>query len=186
MAAILYERQIELAFEGKRFDDMRRWLLFDGGAYFSTIPGAPSTWTLTGWGGNTCTWLGVKPMNGQRRDNMRFRVADDFPINSDSNVDPLEAAGVQRCAALDYRNSNIDAQIAVLRDWYSNNLTRKRTLGDGRDANKVELTIRFQPQYYIIGLCNRAQTENPGLEQIIGWEDYNHRPNMGTFDPLAE
>ena len=61
MAAILYERQIEFAYEGKRFDDMRRWLLFDGGAV--AVPGAPSSWTLTGWGGNTCTWLGVKPMN---------------------------------------------------------------------------------------------------------------------------
>jgi hypothetical protein len=27
MSAILYERQIELAYEGKRFDDMRRWML---------------------------------------------------------------------------------------------------------------------------------------------------------------
>ena len=26
MSAILYERQIELAYEGKRFDDMRRWM----------------------------------------------------------------------------------------------------------------------------------------------------------------
>jgi hypothetical protein len=26
-AAILYERQIELAYEGKRFDDLRRWML---------------------------------------------------------------------------------------------------------------------------------------------------------------
>jgi hypothetical protein len=26
MAAIMYERQIELAYEGKRFDDMRRWM----------------------------------------------------------------------------------------------------------------------------------------------------------------
>ena len=31
MSAILYERQIEFAYEGKRFDDMRRWMLFDGG-----------------------------------------------------------------------------------------------------------------------------------------------------------
>ena len=74
MASILYERQIEFAYEGKRFDDMRRWLLFDGGVNFSQIPGAPATWTLSGWGGNTCTWLGFKPFNGQRRENLEFQV----------------------------------------------------------------------------------------------------------------
>ena len=77
MAAILYERQIEFAYEGKRFDDMRRWLLFDGGAHFNEIPGAPDSWTLTGWGGNTCRYLGFKEFNGQRRDNMLFRVNED-------------------------------------------------------------------------------------------------------------
>ncbi len=70
LAAILYERQIEFAFEGKRFDDMRRWLLFDGGTEFSKIGATP----LTGWGGNTCTYLGFKPFNGQRRNNMEFQV----------------------------------------------------------------------------------------------------------------
>ena len=46
VAAVLYERMIELAYEGKRFDDMRRWMLFDGGA---TLPeGAPSTWAVDG------------------------------------------------------------------------------------------------------------------------------------------
>ncbi len=74
MASILYERQIELAYEGKRFDDMRRWLLFDGGANFASIEGAPQSWILTGWGGNTCTYLGFKPFNGQRRENLEFRV----------------------------------------------------------------------------------------------------------------
>ena len=78
MAAILYERQIELAYEGKRFDDMRRWLLFDGGDKFSEVAGAPASWTLTGFGGNTCTWLGFKPLNGQRRENLEFRVKDDI------------------------------------------------------------------------------------------------------------
>ena len=70
MAAIIYERQIEFAYEGKRFDDMRRWLLFDGGTGFAAI-GAKA---LTGWGGNTCTYLGFKPFNGQRRGNLEFQV----------------------------------------------------------------------------------------------------------------
>lgn len=48
MAAILYERQIELAYEGKRFDDLRRWMLFDGGSELAD--GAPASWKLTGWG----------------------------------------------------------------------------------------------------------------------------------------
>ena len=30
ISQILYERQIEFAYEGKRFDDLRRWMLFDG------------------------------------------------------------------------------------------------------------------------------------------------------------
>ncbi len=70
MSSILYERQVEFAFEGKRFDDMRRWLLFDGGVNFQSIGATP----LTGWGGNTCTYLGFEPFNGQRRNNMEFQV----------------------------------------------------------------------------------------------------------------
>ena len=90
MSAILYERQIELAYEGKRFDDMRRWLLFDGGSKFSSISGAPSTWTLTGWGGNTCTWLGFKEFNGQRREAIEFRLADKYGIGTTQwDGDPL-------------------------------------------------------------------------------------------------
>lgn len=45
MSAVLYERQIELAYEGKRFDDLRRWMLFDGGT--GKVEGAPASWTLT-------------------------------------------------------------------------------------------------------------------------------------------
>ena len=74
MSAILYERQIELAFEGKRFDDMRRWLLFDGGTKFNEIEDCPQTWLLEGWNGNTCEWLGFTPFNGQRREGLQYRV----------------------------------------------------------------------------------------------------------------
>ena len=90
MSAILYERQIEFAYEGKRFDDLRRWMLFDGG---SQLPdGAPSTWQLTGWGGNTCTWLGFKPLNGQRRESIEFRTADKFGVGGTTyESDPIIA-----------------------------------------------------------------------------------------------
>lgn len=72
MAAVLYERQIELAYEGKRYDDLRRWMLFDGGV---NVPaGAPASWKLTGFGGNTCTWLGFAPLNGTRRETIEFRI----------------------------------------------------------------------------------------------------------------
>lgn len=72
MSAILYERQVEFAYEGKRFDDMRRWMLFDGGQ--GTVNGAPASWRLSGEITNTCQWLGVKPFNGQRRENMEFHT----------------------------------------------------------------------------------------------------------------
>ena len=59
--AILYERQVELAYEGKRFDDCHRWMLFDGGVKQAEIGG--ESWAPTGWGGNTCTYLGVTPLD---------------------------------------------------------------------------------------------------------------------------
>lgn len=90
LAAVLYERQIELAYEGKRFDDLRRWMLYDGGA--TEVSGAPASWKLTGWGGNTCTYLGFTPLNGQRRENMQFRVADSFGVGTDkAESDPIVA-----------------------------------------------------------------------------------------------
>ncbi len=54
-SAILYERQIELAYEGKRFDDMRRWMLWNDDF-------------------GTCTRLGVEPLNGKRRHGMFLAV----------------------------------------------------------------------------------------------------------------
>ncbi|MGN1375897.1 MAG: RagB/SusD family nutrient uptake outer membrane protein [Prevotella sp.] len=187
MSAILLERQIELAYEGKRFDDMRRWMLYDGGANVSEIEGAPSTWRLSGWGGNTCTWLGFTQFNGQRREKMEFRVADAYGVGSTTyDSDPLVKAGVTRCAPLDLRQ-DLSAQQTALKNWYSQYLVRKDNRGDGRDANLVDLTIHFYAKYYFLGLSSGAQTRNDSrLLQTIGWEDYNNGGANGTFDPLAE
>lgn len=186
MSAILYERMIELAYEGKRFDDMRRWLLFDGGTQFNTIEGCPQTWLLTGWGGNTCEWLGVKQFNGQRRENMEFRVQDQYGLGTTTVAgDPLVKAGVVRCEPIDYRKPLYE-QTLVLKDWYNKYLIRKDKKGDSYDSNENELKINFLPRYYFLGLASGPQSNNKGLPQMIGWGDYNNGGSNGTFDPLSE
>ena len=188
MSAVLYERMIELAYEGKRFHDLRRWLLFDGGAAFNTIEGAPATWTLTGWGGNTCTWLGITPMNDQRREAIEYRTADKYGVGSTTaNSDPLIKAGVERCAPLDLASTEttIADQLVTLKAWYTANLVYKQKKGDGYDSNKVPLSMKYLPRYYLFGFTQGALNNNTALPQTIGWEDTN-RGSMGTFDPLAE
>ena len=187
MAAILYERQIELAYEGKRFYDLRRWMLFDGGE--AKVPGAPSTWTLTGWGGNTCNYLGFEPLNGQRRENMEFRVqdkyngglgGDKFGSNGE-NPDPL--ADVARPAALDYRNT-LEPQVQALSEFYTTYLERATKKGDGYNSAHAALYMNFRPQYYFPGIGYSAMINTPSLEQTIGWSNAAKAGTAGTFDPL--
>ena len=78
---ILYERQVELAYEGNRYGDMHRWMLFDGGVGQGNIK---STWALTGFSGNTCNYLGVKPLNGTKRHQIVLYCLDA------STTDPTE------------------------------------------------------------------------------------------------
>ena len=149
MAAILYERQIELAYEGKRFDDMRRWLLFDGGAHFSEVPDAPASWKLTGFGGNTCTWLGFAPLNGQRRENLVFRVNSNhenglgkntMPGNGDWDglvkIDPLAISAMKEYGWTDDENTKDDVW-NKFRDWRSGYVV---------DLNKCTSTAQLDEQ----------------------------------------
>ena len=185
MSAILYERQIEFAYEGKRFDDMRRWMLFDGGA--NQPSGAPASWQMTGFGGNTCTWLGVTPFNGQRRERVEFRTGDQYDVGTAYwDGDPLVKAGVERPAGVDFRKADIDSQLSTLKDWYNTHLVTQYKNGDGQDSQHNLEYINFLPKYYFLGLSSGAQNSNVGLPQTIGWEDYNNGGAPGTFDPLAE
>ena len=185
MSAILYERQIEFAYEGKRFDDMRRWMLFDGGQ--GKVDGQPSTWQLTGWGGNTCTWLGFTPMNGQRRERVEFRTGNQFGVGTAYwDGDPLVRDGVERPAGVDFRKADIQTQLTTLKTWYNTNLVPQYKTGDGYDSQHNLEYINFRPKYYFLGLASGAQNNNKGLPQTIGWQDYNNGGANGTFDPLAE
>jgi SusD family. len=184
-AAILYERQVELAYEGKRFDDMRRWMLWDGGQGQATLN---ANWALTGFGGNTCTYLGVSPLNGTMRNGIEIRVADALGTSTSTTVtgfanDPIVKNSIARPTAL---NLMTDATIQVagnpidkLFTFYANYLTRKAYTVDA--AN-----VTFQPKYYFLGLRYSAQQMNVTLKQTIGWPDLENGNANGTFDPLAE
>jgi len=184
MSAILYERQIELAYEGKRFDDMRRWMLFDGGEGQAALH---SSWAVTGWGGNTCTWLGYKPLNGQRREKLQYRVADKYGLGTTLwDGDPLLKGGGVRPAGVNLKSATLSDDLAALKTWYQDNLAVKESKGDGHDSQHNDLFIKFQPQYYLLGFSDGVQNKNKQLEQTIGWGDYNKAGAPGTFDPLAE
>ncbi len=197
--AILYERQIELAYEGKRFDDMRRWMLFDGG---EVIPsGAPSSWKLTGFDGNTCKYLGVQKMNERGK---RFRIevyVKDILAKKENGADPFIASyeakedGDERTMRPDALSLNediissiddntiiTDAKVKGLVEFYRKYLQRKDLSVDGNDVSVVPT---FDAKYYFLGFKRSAQQMNSTLLQTVCWEDIV-RGGTGTFDPLAE
>lgn len=186
-SAILYERQVELAYEGKRAYDMRRWMLFDGGVGQGSLN---SNWALTGFGGNTCTYLGVTPMNNRGRRHRIELYVDGLGAPNDNN-DPLRNETRPTALTLNEEirteingdNETITNQtVADLYKFYNDNFKRKDISLDG---NTEGVEPYFQPRYYFFGLRQSAQQTNVTLHQTIGWEDYAHG-GMGTFDPLAE
>ena len=181
---MLYERQIELAYEGKAFDDMRRWMLFDGGT--ETFDGEPASWHLTGFNGNTCSYLGMTPLNGQRRHEIVIYTRTNADQNNDA--DPVidkrpKALSLTESLTYDDEAEEYGSNEAMnLADFYTAYLKRKDV---NADTNDEASGILFRPQYYFIGFRQSAMQTNPTLLQTVGWHDYSHG-KPGTFDPLAE
>lgn len=181
-AAILYERQIELAYEGKRFDDMRRWMLFDGGVGQGSLK---ASWTLTGFNGNTCSYLGVEPLNGTKRHSI-IMYAKDLAEKKDES-DPLsdkrpDAISPDMEITYDTTTHTYgDDKVKALAEFYDSYLERKDANLDGNDD---ALTVNYLPKYYFLGLKQNAMQQNVTLHQTIGWHDYN-RNAEGLFDPLS-
>ena len=175
---VLYERQIELAYEGKRFEDMRRWLLFDGGVGQAALS---PTWEVKGYGGDTWTFLGYKDAdrpNKYGKNHIIEMYAKELAAKDEDNgSDPILAAGINRPSPLDL-SKRADGEQALI-DFYTNNLERKDRLED----NNTDKVPTFQPFYYFLGLCYSAMYNDAALIQTIGWEDYSHGGD-GRYDPL--
>ncbi|MFL5739412.1 MAG: RagB/SusD family nutrient uptake outer membrane protein [Flavisolibacter sp.] len=158
--ACLYERRIELAYEGKRFWDIQRWLLYDGSS--SMNPSA-----------NTCAKLGIAPINGTNRTGYYWQA-----INYTSS-DPLTAA--DKNILIDPDNAaTFPAQIAKLKALYQAKFIMT-PLDQAMDRDgSTPVNILFKPNYYLSGLSSTVLSFNPWMKQSVGWLDYNGAP--GDFN----
>ncbi len=193
--AILYERMIELAYEGKRFDDCHRWMLFDGGAGQDAV--GNSSWIPVGWGGNTCTYLGVKPLNEIPLHKLEMYFDPSVYTGAKSaDADPFAALGISRPAALtlgeDFTTTTdavtgettyANARVKALADFYGRYLQRKDVSTMNLEEQTDVLPV-WSPNCYLMGLSEGDQNNNPNVMQTIGWASTSG--GMGVFDPLSD
>lgn len=167
--AVLYERRVELAYEGKRFWDVQRWMLYDDNA-------------VSGIVNNTCSKLGLTPINGTKRTGHYLQYKNAVPAPVPANSTPPDPLAAQRAllSGVDPDSANFAAQIAALEAFYNNNFVLADLITPLDNYNNVATHIDWKPNYYINGLQTGVLSYNPWLEQTIGWGDASG--SAGTFN----
>lgn len=158
--AVLYERRVELAYEGKRFWDVQRWMLYSDDAVSGII-------------NNTCTKLDIAPINGTQRTGHFLQYK-----NVGTSTDPLTSA--RTGISVDPDASDFATQIAALETFYNNNFVLADLITPLDNYNNAATYIDWKPNYYINGLNSGVLSYNPWLEQTVGWGDVSG--STGTFN----
>lgn len=157
--ACLYERRVELAYEGKRFWDIHRWLLYDG---TSSMSGSA----------NVCTKLGIAPINGTNRTGYYWQS------NTFTSSDPLTAT--DKSILIDPDAADFATQIAKLKALYKAKFVMTPLDAAMDKDGSTPVNILFKPNYYLSGLSSTVLSFNPWLKQTVGWLDYSGAP--GDFN----
>jgi len=167
--ACLYERAIELAYEGKRFYDIHRWMLYSD---------EPDDFGPN----NTCAYLGVEPLNGTRRTGL-YMIASPEGQAYYGTDDPLKDRRVELLDPDDA--STFPARMESLAEFYRNNQTYRLNI-TAMDKNGSDATvIDWKPKYYFLGLGSHAMQYNGEfLQQTMGWDDNDGNTKNSTFNPL--
>jgi starch-binding outer membrane protein, SusD/RagB family len=155
LEACLYERRVELAYEGKRFWDLQRWMLYDN----------------IQESGNSVQKLGLTPINGTKRTGYYWQART-------YGKDPLSNA--DRKIMIDPNAANFNEEIAKLKTVYQNYFVMTPLDQEWDRVNGEAVTILFRPNYYLSGLSATVLSNNPWLQQTRGWLDYSGA--SGTYD----
>lgn len=158
--ACLYERRVELAYEGKRFYDIQRWMLYSDDANLND---------------NTNAKLSIAPLNGTQRIGNYLHYKNG---TSAANTDPLATA--RAAISVDPDAANFQAQITALATFYTNNFVLRSPPTPMDAVNNVATNIDWKSNYYIMGLNLTVLSQNPWLTQTKGWNDASG--NSGTYD----
>jgi starch-binding outer membrane protein, SusD/RagB family len=156
--ACLYERRIELAYEGKRFWDIQRWMLYNDDAAA---------------GNNTCAKLGIAPINGTTRTGQHWQYK-----TSAGKDDPLLAA--RGTISIDPDAADFQTQLQALKAFVEANIVLSAPDKPMDNVNGTAVSINFRQNYYLSGIKDNVLSVNPWLKQTIGWNDYSG--GAGTFD----
>ena len=154
--AVLYERRIELAYEGKRYWDMQRWMLYDN----------------TDKSGNSVQKLGVQPLNGTHREGYYWQ-AKNF-----TDVDPLTPA--DRDILIDPEAADFHEQLDKLKAVYKAHFVMTPLDKPWDQVNNTAIDINFRPNYYLSGIPSNVLGTNNWIEQNEGWLDFSGA--AGNFD----
>jgi hypothetical protein len=163
--AVLYERQVELAYEGKRFWDMQRWMLFnDGGDEAITA-------------NSTCNKIGVDPLAGGARRGYFLKYTGMVSGSSD----PIAEGDL---AAADPNSDNFQNQLEDLAAWYDANFEEAELTSYMDQYLQEENIFTWNNNYYVSGFRSNLLTQNDWLKQTKGWGDASG--SAGTFDFRTE
>ncbi len=160
--ACLYERRVELAYEGKRYWDVQRWMLYNDDVAA---------------GNTTCVKLGVTPINGTARTGRYWQYNTTAP----NSTDPLLATRKTILCDPDASAATFATQLNNLKTYFDANL---KVVGTDqpmdKDGSGLPVFINFRQNYYVSGLNASVLSLNPWLLQTNGWNDYSGVP--GTYD----
>lgn len=168
-AAVLNERKIEFAYEGKRYYDLRRWMLFDDSA-------------------GTTTRLGIAPLNGTRRtayyivakktDGTNYYGSTDQFVANSAGVAPIVNREPTFPYTIPSTGKNPGTVIANQSDYLDYLYTNYFTIieRDNLDPTTNNWKFTWYPEYYYFGIYQNLMNVAPYLQQTVGWG--------GTFDPL--
>lgn len=159
--ACLRERQIELAYEGKRYWDIWRWMLYNDDASNNN---------------STCATLGIKPLNDT------YRVGKYLQVKGYDGVkDPMATIRGQFVLVDVDKTTNLQADLNRLGAFWTQYFEFKDTdTPVDADSNKKQAYITWRQNYYLSGLPSNVLIMNSWLQQSKGWLDAYDAP--GTLD----